>query len=398
MPPVPQPRRGQRELRRRTMRDARSARADRRRRARARRSSGSATPATPPASRAERRARTPSCAPPRRSRFSTARRCPRTWSRGGARCELPAVALVDRNGVYGAPRFYKAAKAAGVEGAGRGGGDSASSERRGARAPSEPVRSVAHATRHSPLGNVARAHAPRREPHRLQESLPSASPPARSGSRRARRASRWEQVAAHAEGLHCPDRRRRGAGRARARVGRARRGARSCSSGSPRSSRAALHVELQRHRLREEEHRNQALVDLARAAAPAARRHQRRALRAREGQGAPRRPDRASATTRTLDARGRAARRAARAALQGRAPRWPALFADLPEALDARRRARRSGSTSRSPTSATASPTTRCRRARRRPRTCASSPGTAPARASGRSRRRRRRRSRRSSR
>jgi DNA polymerase III alpha subunit len=31
-----------------------------------------------------------------------------------AELELPAVALVDRNGVYGAPRFYKAARAAGV--------------------------------------------------------------------------------------------------------------------------------------------------------------------------------------------------------------------------------------------------------------------------------------------
>jgi len=32
-----------------------------------------------------------------------------------ARREIPAVALVDRNGVYGAPRFWKAAKAAGVK-------------------------------------------------------------------------------------------------------------------------------------------------------------------------------------------------------------------------------------------------------------------------------------------
>src|SRR5438876_1248733 len=31
-----------------------------------------------------------------------------------ARLGLPAVALVDRNGVYGAPRFYKAARAAGI--------------------------------------------------------------------------------------------------------------------------------------------------------------------------------------------------------------------------------------------------------------------------------------------
>ena len=32
-----------------------------------------------------------------------------------ARREIPAVALVDRDGVYGAPRFYKAAKAAGIK-------------------------------------------------------------------------------------------------------------------------------------------------------------------------------------------------------------------------------------------------------------------------------------------
>src|SRR5713226_1835808 len=32
-----------------------------------------------------------------------------------AELELPGVALVDRNGVYGAPRFYKAARAAGVK-------------------------------------------------------------------------------------------------------------------------------------------------------------------------------------------------------------------------------------------------------------------------------------------
>ena len=31
-----------------------------------------------------------------------------------AELDLPAVALIDRNGVYGAPRFYKAAKAAGL--------------------------------------------------------------------------------------------------------------------------------------------------------------------------------------------------------------------------------------------------------------------------------------------
>src|SRR5207247_30771 len=35
--------------------------------------------------------------------------------RGGRALRDPAVALVDRNGVYGAPRFYKAARAAGLK-------------------------------------------------------------------------------------------------------------------------------------------------------------------------------------------------------------------------------------------------------------------------------------------
>ena len=73
-----------------------------------------------------------------------------------------------------------------------------------------------------------------------------------------------EQVAAHADGLHCPDRRRRRAARARP-----RRAAASTRRARVLERLAAifpgrLHVELQRHRLREEEHRNQALVDLAR--------------------------------------------------------------------------------------------------------------------------------------
>jgi hypothetical protein len=49
----------------------------------------------------------------RRSRFRRRDRCPRICG-ARRRIGLPAVALVDRNGVYGAPRFYKAAKAAGL--------------------------------------------------------------------------------------------------------------------------------------------------------------------------------------------------------------------------------------------------------------------------------------------
>ena len=50
------------------------------------------------------------------------------------------------------------------------------------------------------------------------------------------------------------------------------------------------HVELQRHRRRDEEHRNIAPRRPRAAHAPAARRHERRPLRARRGQGAARRP------------------------------------------------------------------------------------------------------------
>ena len=39
---------------------------------------------------------------------------PADLARAAANCDLPAVALCDRDGVYGAPRFYKAAREAGI--------------------------------------------------------------------------------------------------------------------------------------------------------------------------------------------------------------------------------------------------------------------------------------------
>jgi error-prone DNA polymerase len=73
----------------------------------------------------------------------------------------------------------------------------------------------------------------------------------------------WEQVAAHAGGLHVLT------GGEASPVGRA------LAAGGPEAARGEverlahlfdgrLHVELQRHRLRDEEHANRALVDLAR--------------------------------------------------------------------------------------------------------------------------------------
>ena len=57
---------------------------------------------------------TSSCAAGRRSASSTARRCPRIWSRRRRRGGHDALALADRDGVYGAPRFFAAARKAGL--------------------------------------------------------------------------------------------------------------------------------------------------------------------------------------------------------------------------------------------------------------------------------------------
>ncbi len=99
----------------------------------------------------------------------------------------------------------------------------------------------------------------------------------------------WELVAEHAAGLRCltggPD----GPLAAALRKGGAERGRRLLER-LGRLFPGRLHVELQRHRRPEEEHANRAAVELARAARPAARRHQRRPLRAAGGQGPPRRP------------------------------------------------------------------------------------------------------------
>ena len=94
-----------------------------------------------------------------------------------AELELPAVALVDRNGVYGAPRFYQAAKQAGVRAL--VGAEVAMS--RLDRDPRRDSASEAESPRPLPDPFVRRrpawrclASRPRREPHRLPQPLPAA--------------------------------------------------------------------------------------------------------------------------------------------------------------------------------------------------------------------------------
>jgi error-prone DNA polymerase len=236
-----------------------------------------------------------------------------------AEMELPAVALVDVNGVYGAPRFYQAARQAGVRalvgaevvlapeaffawGEGTRGLREAL-RRAGKRGPLGLVPEPPSWNRSSsvvPLVNAADPSLPARVGGRREgwsggglgvlgddcageDELASMAPritllvESRTGYRnlcrlltaaaagRAKGEARvsWELIAEHSAGLHCltggaegPLARALGMGGLEA----ARRLLGRMAAIFP----GRLHVELQRHRIREEEHRNRALIELAR--------------------------------------------------------------------------------------------------------------------------------------
>jgi len=170
---------------------------------------------------------------------------------------LPAVALVDTNGVYGAPRFYKAAQQAGIkalvgaEVTVEDGHPERIEESRGVR--KEIPRNdrtarltllVANRTGYKNLCRLITTGALRNEKGKGRVS--------------------WDEVVAHAEGLHCLT------GGEESPVARTLATNGPDAAGEILARLAAifpdrLHVELQRHHLRDEEHGNRALVDLARA-------------------------------------------------------------------------------------------------------------------------------------
>ncbi len=221
-----------------------------------------------------------------------------------AALDLPAVALVDTNGVSGAPRFWKAAKAAGVKAlvgaevviqmhpalVGRQSANFSSkvntgeeAEARGARS-SAPRRGSGASAAHSfeenlsgPLGIVPPPLPAGISPPRLTllaenqkgyRNLCSLLTAAAAGKPKGQAAATWEEVAAHAEGLHVLTGGEESAvtraltSRDAGGFGAARRELDRLTALFP----GRLHVELQRHFLREEEHVNRALLDLARAA------------------------------------------------------------------------------------------------------------------------------------
>ncbi len=173
-----------------------------------------------------------------------------------ARREIPAVALVDANGVYGAPRFYKAAKAAGVR-AIVGSAVSLGVVGAGLAPPGRPKgRPYGTTEMFDRLTLLVENRTGYRNLCRLITSGALGKPKGETSVS-------WDKVATHAEGLHVLT------------GGDEGPVARALAQGGLEAARGELeklaaifpgrvHVELERHHLREEEHRNQALVDLAR--------------------------------------------------------------------------------------------------------------------------------------
>jgi error-prone DNA polymerase len=192
---------------------------------------------------------------------------PEDLAERAAALELPAVALVDASGVYAAPRFYQAARQAGIKalvGAEVALEDEPSLYRQQARrgplglvpepaAAGPPLRTVDSQAR---LTLLVASRAGYRNLCRL---LTAAARGRAKGEARVP----WDLLAEHAAGLHCLTGGEEGPlARELADVGidPARRLLERLAGLFP----GRLHAELQRHRLRDEEHRNQALVDLAR--------------------------------------------------------------------------------------------------------------------------------------
>ncbi len=193
---------------------------------------------------------------------------------------LPVVALIDRNTLSGAPRFFKAAKAAGVRPL--VGAEVVLEESYQKEAISYQLSAISPAQtagdprqvpveRTGPLGIVPDPPPPGTPLPRLTllvENLPGyrnlcrlLTEAARNHPKGRARAS-WAQVQAHAEGLHCLTGGVEGLIAQRLinhGLDHARRALKYLKHLFPNR----LAVEIQRHGLREEEHRNRALIDLS---------------------------------------------------------------------------------------------------------------------------------------
>ena len=182
-----------------------------------------------------------------------------------AELELPAVALIDRNGVYGAPRFYKAARAAGIKAL--VGAEVVIDGPREATIAIEPGQTGGAA---DPI-KLARENeeritvlvADRSGYQNLCRMLTAGALAHPKGEARVD----WDTLAAHAGGLWCLTGGEEGplARTLRAHGSNGRAEARRLLERLRAIFHDRLSIEVQRHALRSEEERNQALFELARS-------------------------------------------------------------------------------------------------------------------------------------
>jgi error-prone DNA polymerase len=161
---------------------------------------------------------------------------------------LPAVALVDRNGVYGAPRFYKAAKEAGIRAI------------VGAEVTLEEAFFDSLHDGHIGSGRRVTLLVRSRQGYRNLCRLLTA---AARGRPKGEAAVGWWLLEEHAEGLHCLTGGDEGP-LARVLEEEGPQGARRLVERLHATFDGRLHVELQRHLCRDEEHCNRAALELAR--------------------------------------------------------------------------------------------------------------------------------------
>ncbi len=167
-----------------------------------------------------------------------------------ARLGLPAIALVDTNGVYGAPRFYGAAQKMGIRAI--VGAEVVLGESQGEQTRAEAARTNARQPRVTLLVET-------REGYRNLCKLLTAG-----AANRPKGAARftWDLIEEHAAGLHCITGGDEGP-LARTLTAHGLDQARQLLDKISGVFKGRTHVELQRHHRRDEEHRNHALIGLA---------------------------------------------------------------------------------------------------------------------------------------
>jgi error-prone DNA polymerase len=191
--------------------------------------------------------------------FLDAASLPEDLMERAAALDLPSVALIDRNGVYGAPRFYKAAQQAGVRAlVGAEISLATADPRHPAMTSPLPRSSDTHVRRAAALAlpRVSVLVENRAGYKNLCRLLTLSA----AGKAKGEAYATWDQLAAHADGLWCLS---GGDESVAARWAEHPQELRGNVERLASIFDRRLHLELQRHNVRGEEQRNGALCDVA---------------------------------------------------------------------------------------------------------------------------------------